>query len=186
MPIEHPIEPLQAGPDLRLEPVEPRHAPAIFELVDGDRDRLGARLPWVSSTRTVEDTLLFVEDSRSRSMRNESGDWAILAGIDGVPTVVGVIGTHSVAIGHRRAAIGYWIAGRYEGLGFISRSVFSLMSQLFLAGFHRVEIRAAGDNQRSRSVAERLGFRLEGTCRAAEWIDGRPIDHAVYARLRDD
>lgn len=184
------VESIEIGPDLRLEPLEPHHAPALFRLVDEDRDRLGARLPWVASTRTPEDTLAFIAGSRARrdpaTGGDGSGDWAILAGGPEALGPVGVIGIHAPNWSHRRVTLGYWIAGRFEGRGWITRSAAAMTGHLHDKGMHRVEIRAALDNRRSRAVPERLGFRLEGALRAVEWIHGRPIDHAVYGRLSTD
>jgi ribosomal-protein-serine acetyltransferase len=184
------VEPLEIGPDLRLEPVEARHAAEIFALVDADRDRLGARLPWVGGTRTVDDTRAFIDGSIARRDTalggDGGGDWAMVADLDGRgERVVGVIGLHTTRWTHRRTAIGYWIAGSFEGRGVVTRSVAALTEMLHARGMHRVEIHAAVDNDRSRAVATRCGFTLEGVCRAAEWIDGRPIDHAVFAHLAD-
>ena len=53
-------------------------------------------------------------------------------------------------------------------------------------GLHRVEIRCAIDNHRSRAVPHRLGFRLEGQMREAEWLYNHWVDHAVYAGLATD
>ena len=185
------VEPLRIGSDLRLEPVAPSHAPEIFRLVDADRARLGARLPWVGGTRTVADTEAFIEGSIARRDTAQGGDgggdWAIIARIDDVQAdadrIAGVIGLHTTRWAHRRTAIGYWIAGEHEGRGFVTRSVASLVPYLHGRGMHRVEIHVAVDNDRSRAVATRCGFTLEGVCRGAEWIDGRVLDHAIYAHL---
>ena len=51
-------------------------------------------------------------------------------------------------------------------------------------GLTRVEIRMDVENARSRAVAERLGFRYEGTLHQAYRIEGeRYSDDAVYAML---
>jgi len=48
---------------------------------------------------------------------------------------------------------------------------------------HKVEIRAAEGNQKSRAIPERLGFVKEGTIRAAEWLYDHYVDHVVYGLL---
>jgi ribosomal-protein-serine acetyltransferase len=183
------VEPLQIGPDLRLEPAEPGHAAEIFTLVDADRSRLGVRLPWVGGTRTIADTLAFIEGSIARRDTarggDGGGDWAMVLSERGEDRIVGVIGLHTTRWTHRRTAIGYWIAGTHEGRGVVTRCVTTLVPHLHARGMHRVEIHVAVDNDRSRSVATRCGFTLEGVCRAAEWIDGRAIDHAVFAHIAD-
>ncbi len=47
-------------------------------------------------------------------------------------------------------------------------------------GAHRVEIRTAVDNVRSRGLAERLGFTHEGTLRSGMPLGERRVDVAVY------
>ena len=53
-------------------------------------------------------------------------------------------------------------------------------------GLHRVEIRAAPGNRRSRAIPERLGFRQEGILRDAEWPYDHYVDLVVYAMLADE
>lgn len=183
---ENIIRPLQAGSDLRLEPVEPGHAEMLFRLIDQDRARLGARLPWVEGTRTPADSLAFIEDSMERRHGPGSGDWSIIATIDDRPTIVGVIGLHGLHRANLRTEIGYWVAGKHEGRGFITRAADAVVDHLFELGIHRAEIHVATDNDRSRAVAERLGFQFEGVCRGAEVLHGRSIDHAIHARLSTD
>lgn len=187
MPLVSPVNPIEIDEKLGLEPLEPTHAGPIFELMDADRDRLGRWLPWVALTRTADDTLAFIEDSRRRrnldSGGDGSGDWAIVAKAGPSARIVGVIGLHDTSPAHRRTAIGYWVNGEDEGCGHVTRAARAVTARCFETGFHRVEIRARTDNSRSRAVAERLGFDFEGVMRAAEWVGEAPFDHAVFARI---
>jgi ribosomal-protein-serine acetyltransferase len=182
-----PVIPMKIDDELRLEPLEPLHAGSLFELVDQDRDRLGRWLPWVAKTLTAEDSLAFIEDSKRRrdldSGGDGSGDWAIVVDAAGSARTVGVIGLHDSSPTNRRIAIGYWVSGDHTGHGHITRAARAVTTRCIAAGFHRVEIRARTDNARSRAVAERLEFQLEGVMRAAEWIGETSFDHAVFARI---
>lgn len=85
----------------------------------------------------------------------------------------------------RKTELGYWIAEDYQGRGIVTRAVRALIDHAFaVLNLNRVEIQAAQTNVRSRAIAEKLGFRLEGTLRQSEWADSRYLDHAVYGLLR--
>lgn len=184
------VEPMKIAADLRLMPLVPAHAEDVFRLVDEDRIRLGARLPWVRHTLAVTDTEDFIRDSVARrdvhGGGDGSGDWTIQVGTGNQSLIVGMVGIHAPHWQDRRVTIGYWIAGAHEGRGWITRSVGAVVERLQSLGMHRIEIRARVDNPRSRAVPERLGFTLEGELRSIEWFEGRAIDHAVYSRLATD
>ncbi|WP_334300596.1 GNAT family N-acetyltransferase [Alkaliphilus flagellatus] len=48
---------------------------------------------------------------------------------------------------------------------------------------HRVEIRCAENNYKSRAIPERLGFTKEGLIRGSEWIYDHYVSHIVYSML---
>jgi len=80
--------------------------------------------------------------------------------------------------------IGYWLGDGFEGRGLMTAACRTLLTHAFAAAAaHRVQIRAAPGNARSRAVPERLGFRLEGVLREAEYLPSGWVDHCVYAMV---
>jgi len=104
---------------------------------------------------------------------------------DGSPgRLLGGTGLHRIDWTVRKFEIGYWIRPEAAGRGHVSEAVGALTSLAFdrLAA-RRVEIRCDARNLKSRAVAERCGFALEGVLRCeALGVDGTVRDTAVYAR----
>ena len=105
---------------------------------------------------------------------------------DGSPgRLLGGTGLHRIDWAVRKFEIGYWIRPDAAGQGHVSEAVRLLTALAFgTLGARRVEIRCDARNLRSRAVAERCGFELEGVLRnEALGVDGAPRDTAVYARI---
>jgi ribosomal-protein-serine acetyltransferase len=88
----------------------------------------------------------------------------------------------------RAGEIGYWIDRDLQGRGLATRCVVAVLDLCFgQLGLHRVEIRCAPGNVRSRAIPERLGFAMEGTLRGAERFGEDDYrDLVVYAKLATD
>jgi ribosomal-protein-serine acetyltransferase len=100
---------------------------------------------------------------------------------------VGIIGLNRLDRFHKQTEIGYWLAEECQGRGIMTACCRTLVDFVFREyGLHRVEIRAAVGNTKSRAIPERLGFTHEGTLREAEWVNDRFVDGAVYAVLEHD
>jgi ribosomal-protein-serine acetyltransferase len=169
--------------DLVLRTLESSDAAVLFGLIDADRERLGRWLPWVEETRTEVDTVRFIADAADERRRRRSLVLGIV--VDG--TLGGTLGLHYLDWFDRSAEIGYWIASRWEGRGYVTRAARYMVEVAFgSVGLHRLVIRCALDNARSRSVAERLGFRPEGLLREAQWVGGRFLDQHLFALLRHE
>lgn len=84
--------------------------------------------------------------------------------------------------------IGYWCRTRREGRGYIGEAVGALSRLAFEGlGANRVEIRMDARNERSRRVAERAGYRLEGTLRHHQRdLQGGLRDTLVFALLPEE
>ncbi len=103
----------------------------------------------------------------------------------GAGRLLGGAGLHRIDWAVRRFEIGYWVRPDAAGQGHVSEAVQLLCSLAFgRLGARRVEIRCDTRNLKSRAVAERCGFELEGVLRRdVLGVDGQPRDTAVYARL---
>lgn len=82
--------------------------------------------------------------------------------------------------------IGYWLRSSCAGVGYITEAVRALESHAFNhLKAQRVEIRAAASNNKSRAVAERVGYQLEGTLHNERRLPSGELDNTViYAKTR--
>lgn len=170
-------------PDAELRLLERQHAEELFALCDANRARLAQYLPWIDATAGVEDTVAFIEQALAQFT---AGD-GFHGGIWCEGRLAGCIGMHQIDWQNDSVALGYWVAEEFGGRGLVTRAAAAVtryaLQELKL---HRVEIRCAVDNHRSRRVAERLGFQLEGTLRGAQKIRNRYHDQFIFSRLATD
>lgn len=169
------------GSRVLLRPHHPELAVLMFQTIDGDRDRLGRFLPWVPHNKTVSDSETYIRETTRKRESFESFDYAIYRATDG--TYLGNAGLHSIAWERARCEIGYWIAGPFEGQGYVRDAVDALTRACFKAGFHRVEIRCAPANERSAKVPLSLGFRFEARLEEDSSENGVWRDTLVFAAL---
>lgn len=99
--------------------------------------------------------------------------------------LLGGCGLHRIDWGVRRFEIGYWIRPEAQRRGHVGEAVRLLCGLAFgELGANRVEIRCDARNTRSRAVAERAGFELEGILRRdALDVQGALRDTCVYGRI---
>ena len=173
--------PVDDGLDLVL--LEHRHASMLFSLIEENRAHLRKWLPWVDANRTLNDSLGWIQFQLDQFAKGMS----LNAGVFSHGALVGICGYHSIDWANRRTAIGYWLAADRQGKGLMSRAVRALTTHAFVSlQLNRLEIRAAMENKRSRAIPEKLGYKFEGQCRQAEWLNGRFVDHAVYSMLASE
>ncbi len=100
---------------------------------------------------------------------------------------VGVIGLHHLDWHHRTAEVGYWTARDARRRGLTTAAVRLLTDWAFTSlDIERVELRPEPENIGSRALAERLGFRCEGTLRAALRLPEGRRDVLVYGVLPEE
>ncbi len=87
----------------------------------------------------------------------------------------------------RTAGIGYWLGKRYWGRGIGSQIVKMLCAEAFSRPeILRVDAEIVRENEGSRRVLEKNGFRLEGILRKNICKRGEILDSCVYSLLREE
>ena len=85
----------------------------------------------------------------------------------------GMAGFHPFDLSNQCAEIGYWLSENEQGQGIITKCCEVLISQAFETyAMQRLQIPAAENNLKSRSVPERLGLKFEGILRNKENLYG--------------
>ena len=83
--------------------------------------------------------------------------------------------------------LGYWIGARHARRGYMTEAVRLLLGHAFgELSLHRVEAACLPENEPSRRLLEKCGFRREGYARRYLRINGEWRDHLLYAILAED
>jgi len=165
--------------NVALRLIEERDADEIHALVDRDRNYLARWLPFAAGA-TRATGLEFIRSSRKQHAENNGFQTVIT--VDGA--IVGMIGMHAISWPNLSTSIGYWLGESMQGRGIMTSAVSAYLDHSFRElGLHRLELRAAVDNARSRAIPERLGFTNEGVARGAERVGVRTLDLVVYSIL---
>jgi len=144
-------------------------------------------MPWAQEAPTAESSEMVVRRMQADFIARRDLTWQLFARrADGSPgRLLGGTGLHRMDWAVRRFEIGYWLRPEALGQGHVSEAVRLLAGMAFdkLAA-RRVEIRMDPRNLKSRAVAERCGFELEGILRnEALGVDGHARDTCVYSRI---
>ncbi|PZU49184.1 MAG: GNAT family N-acetyltransferase [Microbacterium sp.] len=136
-------------------------ADAIFAAC---QDELIQRYTTVPTPYTREHAIGFVEKAAGWWDAGSETTWAIRH--DG--SLAGMIGLHR--LGRGEGELGYWMAPGSRRQGFLLEAANAVIDWGFSPGglgLARIEWRAVAANEASAKVARTLGFRYEGTLRAA-------------------
>ncbi len=162
----------------------PGEGAAVNAAVAESFDELHRWMPWAATLPTVADSEAHSRRANARFRLRE--DLTYRAWLKGSDTCVVGSGLHRLDWSIPRFEIGYWCRTRLVGQGYTSEVVRALTTlAVERLGARRIEIRVDGSNARSRRVAERCGFTLEGTLRnAGRNVAGGLCDECVYALVR--
>jgi [ribosomal protein S5]-alanine N-acetyltransferase len=83
--------------------------------------------------------------------------------------------------------LGYWMGEPFAGKGYMTRAVRAACVYIFeRQGLHRIEAACLPNNEPSKRLLERVGFKQEGYARSYLAINGQWRDHLLFALLETD
>ncbi|UCZ51484.1 GNAT family N-acetyltransferase [Bacillus shivajii] len=173
----------QIDNDCYLKLLQKNDAEDLFSLIDRNREHLRKWLSWVDNVKSVEDTNNSIEKTLKQFANNQS----FRAGIFYKEELAGVINFHQIDWTNKKTSIGYWLGNEYQGKGLMTKAARAFINHAFSdLKLHRVEVRCAVGNSKSRAIPEKLGFTNEGTMREAEYLYGHFVDQTIYGMTRNE
>lgn len=170
---------------LLLRMPEPGDGATINTSIHESLNELKPWLGFVQQPPTVEETEVNARQAHTKFLSRENLRYLVF--LKEYRTFVGSTGFHNIDWDVPKFELGYWMDTRYSGKGYMREAVSALTDYaLHELGGARVEIRCESENYKSRSLAESLGFDLEGILRNEDRsVDGeRLTDTCIYAKIR--
>ena len=146
--------------ETRLIQLQPNQAPAMFALVDANREYLGQFLPWPPTVKEVEDSQKYILETLEERAKNNTYTY----GIEHESAIIGDISLRNLSDTEKTPEIGYWIAPNYAGRGLTTKAVQALTHLgLSTLNLPKIVIKANPNNIASNKVAEKSGYVQAGT-----------------------
>ena len=161
----------------------PEHVEPAHEVVIRNVEHLRVAMPWArAEPLSLEARAELLQQMRGNFHLGVDFAYVLIERTTGA--LLGGTGFHA-RIGPEALEIGYWIDQGSQGQGLVSEAVAALCCVAFqIMRARRLEIRCSCDNARSRAVAERLGFRLDGVLRDSGYGgSGELEDKMVWSLL---
>ena len=163
--------------DLALGLAHNADADEIYSLIDSNRHHLRSYLDWVDKTDSVEDT----KESQKRHAKKMKQHKIPACSIYYEGKICGMVDLQEMDPNIKKISLGYWLAKNYSGLGIITRATIKMIDYAFdTLKANYIVIKVAKSNHKSRAVAERLNFHLDGTLPDDAKVNGSYVDRCYY------
>jgi [ribosomal protein S5]-alanine N-acetyltransferase len=176
-----------------------------------ETERLTLRLPvhadWVLWAKLRRDSAAFLTpwepvwspDHLSRRSFTNRVYWAKRAEAQGTALpllltrrddglILGALTLDNIRRGPAQAGtLGYWMGAPFARQGYMREAILGVVHHAFNAlDLSRIEAACLPENQPSRGLLEKSGFKYEGVAQSYLQINGRWRNHVLYAALRGD
>jgi ribosomal-protein-serine acetyltransferase len=170
---------LRIDDDSELRMLEERHAPLLLALIEQNRERH----PEIPQLHSLDEA----RKSIKRDLELFADNKGLGVGIWYREDLAGAVRYHEIDWTNRSTELGYWLGVDFEGKGLITKACIVMIDHAFHElGLNRVVISCAEENEKSRAIAERLGFTQEGTLRQSDWLKDRFVNQVIYGVLASE
>ena len=168
---------------LLLRPAEVADASGVLAYIADNREFLA---PWEPRRTAGYYTRASIDDLIRWEARERDGGGCnrfYLYPTDAPDRIIGMVNLANFVHGASlRCTVGYALAERAQGRGFMTEALRGVVAHCFdKLQLHRVEAAYLPRNERSAAVLRRVGFSVEGFARDYLLIDGRWEDHILTA-----
>jgi ribosomal-protein-serine acetyltransferase len=174
-------------PRLIIRPPRVGDGKMLNEAIIDSFDLLSEYMHWATEKPSVEESEAVVKREAAHWILNEEADPELMVLIleKRTKALIGASGFNAINREALCVEIGYWVNKNYAGNGFITEAVNALTQYAFnILKVKRIAITCDIDNERSKKIAERLGYQLESIMplNGVKPKTGKFTDTLVYVR----
>ena len=149
------------GEKVLLRPWKPGDGAELFATVEECRDYLREYMPWADNHTSTNDSEAYARRTYTKWILRE--DLAVAMFSVETGELLGASGLHRINWNVPSFEIGYWLAEKHQGHGYVTEAVWLLLQLAFnTLEAQRVVLQCNPKNLKSEAVARRIGFRYEG------------------------
>ena len=161
------------------------YAVMVYNIIKENKAFLTRFLDSLLKAKSPEDEYAFFLDCEKEWKNMEAPTYGIWTK-EG--DFIGTCDFHNVVYEQYSAEIGFWLAKKYTGKGYVTEAVKALEDDFFKRGFNRLTILMDTENKSSEKVAIRCGYTKEGVMR--QWHYNPTFksyrDMCLYSKLKSE
>ena len=133
--------------------------------------------------RSIEDVQALIITIDNNLNENRGIAWGITTNES--DQLIGTIGFHKIYPENYRAEVGYMLSPIYWKSGFMSECLQTVVTfGFYQLQFHSIEANINPDNDASRQLLKKLGFKQEAYFKENYFYNGRFLDSEIYSLLQ--
>lgn len=160
--------------------ITPEDAKAFFVFMQQNRAFFDRWIEFRQRLETIEE----VEEMLEKNFSGYQAGEKIRCGLWRGNSLIANVSLNDIDSQSHNASLGFYLAELEQGRGLATNACSVLLKHGFKGlGLHRVYAECVPNNTSSIAVVQRLGFKLEGVCREAYYLNGEYVDVNLYSML---